>query len=174
MTILLNLFLSFFKIGLFGFGGGYAMLSLIQNEVVGMGWMTNHEFIDIIAIAQVTPGPVSVNTATFVGYRTASFLGAITATVGLVTPSFILVMILAYLVRTRTNSMFTNTLLSSLKPVIVALIAGAALSVSTVSIIDFPGLIIAVVTFILLWKTKLHPIFLVLASGLAGMVLYSF
>jgi chromate transporter len=174
MTILLNLFLSFFKIGLFGFGGGYAMLSLIQNEVVGMGWMTNHEFIDIIAIAQITPGPVSVNTATFVGYRTASFLGAITATVGLVTPSFILVMILAYLVRTRTNSMFTNTLLSSLKPVIVALIAGAALSVSTVSIIDFPGLIIAVVTFILLWKTKLHPIFLVLASGLAGMVLYSF
>jgi chromate transporter len=173
MTILLNLFLSFFKIGLFGFGGGYAMLSLIQNEVVGMGWMTNHEFIDIIAIAQITPGPVSVNTATFVGYRTASFLGAITATVGLVTPSFILVMILAYLVRTRTNSMFTNTLLNSLKPVIVALIAGAALSVSTVSIIDFPGLIIAVVTFILLWKTKLHPIFLVLASGLAGILLYS-
>jgi chromate transporter len=174
MNIILNLFFSFFKIGLFGFGGGYAMLSLIQNEVVSRSWMTNQEFIDIIAIAQITPGPVSVNTATFVGYRTGSYLGAVIATVGLITPSFILVMILAYLIRTRTNSMFTNTLLSYLKPVIVALIAGAAINISTVSMTDIPGVAIAVVTFLLLWKTKVHPILLIVCSGVAGMILYSF
>ncbi|HOO34224.1 MAG TPA: chromate transporter [Thermotogota bacterium] len=174
MNIILNLFFSFFKIGLFGFGGGYAMLSLIQNEVVSSGWMTNHEFIDIIAIAQITPGPVSVNTATFVGYRTGSYLGAVIATIGLIAPSFILVMILAYLIRTRTNSLFTNMLLNNLKPVIVALIAGAAITISGVSVVDIPGFIIAVATFILLWKTKLHPILLVVASGIAGILLYSF
>ena len=174
MDIMLNLFLSFFKIGLFGFGGGYAMLSLIQNEVVGRAWMTHHEFIDIIAIAQITPGPISVNTATFVGYRMGSYLGAVIATVGLITPSFILVMLLAYLIRTRTGTMYTNTLLSYLRPVIVALIAGAAIIISTVSVTDIPGIIIAVATFLLLWKTKLHPILLIVCSGIAGMIIYSF
>jgi chromate transporter len=172
MSVILDLFFSFFKIGLFGFGGGYAMLSLIQREVVEHAWMTNGEFIDIIAIAQITPGPVSVNTATFVGYRLGSLLGAIIATIGLIAPSFILVMLLAYWVKTRTNSMYTNTLLSFLKPVIVALIAGAALSISTYSVNDIPSFIIAAVTILLLWKTKIHPILLIVFSGVAGIIAY--
>ena len=95
-----QLFVSYLKIGFFGFGGGYAMLSLIQNEVVVQhAWMTNAEFADIVAVSQMTPGPIAVNSATFVGYRVCGFTGALCATLGVVLPSFLVITAIAFVLR---------------------------------------------------------------------------
>ena len=95
-----QLFVSYLKIGFFGFGGGYAMLSLIQNEVVVQhAWMTNAEFADIVAVSQITPGPIAINSATFVGYRVCGFTGALCATLGVVLPSFLVITAIAFVLR---------------------------------------------------------------------------
>ncbi len=93
--IFLDLFLSFFKIGLFSFGGGYAMIPLIQKEITRNGWITPSEFVDIIAIAEMTPGPIAVNSATFVGYKTAGLFGGLVATIGVALPSAMLIFLIA-------------------------------------------------------------------------------
>ena len=93
--IYLQLFLSYLKIGFFGFGGGYAMLSLIQNEiVVQQGWLTDAQFADIVAVSQMTPGPIAINSATFIGYKTAGIMGSAFATLGVCLPSFIIIYII--------------------------------------------------------------------------------
>ena len=98
--IYLQLFLSYLKIGFFGFGGGYAMLSLIQNEIVEQrGWLTYAEFADIVAVSQITPGPIAINSATFVGYRTCGVLGSVAGTLGVVLPSFVLIYAISFVLR---------------------------------------------------------------------------
>ena len=97
--MILEVFLAFLKIGLFSYGGGYAMLPFIQDQAIEVhGWLTMHEFLDILGIAQITPGPVAINTATFVGYRTDGILGAITATTAVVLPSFVIVLTLSFFI----------------------------------------------------------------------------
>lgn len=127
---LLNLFLSFLQIGLFSVGGGYAAIPLIENQIVKTyGWLSMNEFTDLITIAEMTPGPVAINSATFVGLRVAGFGGAVLATFGCILPSMVLVSVMAKVyLRYRKGSMLSGVL-SCLRPAVVALIASAGLSI---------------------------------------------
>ncbi len=123
-----QLFLAFFKIGLFGFGGGYAILSLIQHEIDHYGWMTQQEFTDIIAISQMTPGPIGINSATYVGYTASgSVLGAMVATFAIVLPSFLIMLVLCRLYIRLKGNVYIEGAFVGLRPVVVGLIASAAL-----------------------------------------------
>ena len=178
--IYLQLFWAYLKIGIFGFGGGYAMLSMIQFEVVDhYGWMTVEEFADMVALSQMTPGPVSINIATFTGYSVAGVWGSLLATFSLVLPSLILLMIvLRFLFKNKENFIIKSTL-SSMKPVIAGLIFVAALQMmNPQNFVDFGlhqnniSVIICVLTFVGVFFAKINPILLILASGLVGYLIY--
>ena len=172
--ILLDLYLSFAKVGLFTFGGGYAMLPLIESEIIrGRGWLTVREFTDIVAIAEVTPGPIAVNSATFVGYRLAGVLGGIVATLGVVTPSVVIVLALAMLARRFENSAGLARIKSGMRPAVVGLIAAAAFSVARVALVDAKSIVIAALAAILVFRTGLDPIVVLAISGLLGAVIFS-
>lgn len=127
---LLALFFSFLQIGLFSFGGGYAALPLIQEQVVTLHhWLSLSEFTDLITISQMTPGPIAINTATFVGLKTDGFVGAIVATIGCILPSCIIVSLLAYIYLKYKNIDIIQKILSALRPAIVALIAAAGIAI---------------------------------------------
>ena len=125
----LQLFYTFFKIGLFGFGGGYAMLSMIQGEVVTRyGWLTSQEFTDIVAISQMTPGPIGINSATYVGFTaTGSVWGSIIATLAVVLPSFILMLAISKFFLKYQKHPVVEAVFSGLRPAVVGLLASAAL-----------------------------------------------
>lgn len=172
--IFLELFISFFKIGLFGFGGGYAMLSLIQFEtVVGHEWLTNSEFIDIVAISQVTPGPISINMATYVGYTvTHSVWGSVIATIAVCLPSLIIMLIIAILYNRVKNNIYIKGIMKSLAPIVVGLILSAfILLCDKENFVDYKSFIIFGVATILSLK-KINPILLIILSALAGLILY--
>jgi chromate transporter len=172
--IYIELFWSFFTIGLFGFGGGYSILSLIQHEVVDIqGWLTIADFTNIVAISQVTPGPIAINCATYVGYTaTNSILGSAVATVAVSLPSlFIMILISRFIVTFRTN-VYVSAALSTLKPAIIGLIASAALLLSNpANFIDYMSFIIFALVFIAAYL-RVNPIILVFLSGLAGYIWY--
>lgn len=174
MMLYLQLFISFFKIGLFGFGGGYAILSLIQHEVLGYGWLSQSELTDIVAISQVTPGPIGINCATYVGYTaTGSILGAAIATFALILPSVIIMFLLFRFVLALQGSRYLEYAFMGLRPVVIGLIAAAALVlVNAENFIDYKSYLLFVVAFVLSFKFKMHPILLVVLAGLAGLVLY--
>ena len=184
----LALFISFFKIGLFGFGGGLAILSLIEMEVEAHGWMSQQEFVDIVAVSQVTPGPIGINCATYVGYTTAGFLGSVLATFAIVLPSLIIMLSIckAYFwlnKRFQGNPYFEQTL-RMLRFTVIGLIASAALLlIKPTNFIDPISWIIfgAVCLFTVLpnfAKTKAteilsHPILLIVLAGVAGYCIYA-
>lgn len=176
MSILLQLFLSFIQIGLFSIGGGYAAMPLIQNQVVSIhGWLTMSEFTDLITIAEMTPGPIAVNSATFVGIRIAGVQGAIVATFGCILPSIIIVSLLAFIYYKYKNVSTLQSVLACLRPAVVALIAGAGLMI--LNIVAFNGQAISlftinlfgIVSFILalfaLRKLKWNPIMVMILCG---------
>lgn len=192
--IYLQLFLSFFKIGLFGFGGGLAILSLIQHEVLTYGWMTEQEFVDIVAISQVTPGPIGINCATYVGYTaTQSVLGSALATGAMILPGLIIMLVVCkiYLVlstRFAENVYFQNTL-RYLRFAVLGLIAAAALLLITpATFIDNWSIIFFAAVFVLtilpqltnakqpmlnkVISTLSHPILLIILAGIAGYFIY--
>lgn len=172
--ILLQLFYAFVRIGLFAFGGGYATIPFMVNIVVDeMHWITYNEFLQVITISQMTPGPISVNAATYIGYQVAGIAGATVATIGFVLPPMLLVLIaIRILKRLETNPVITQ-IVRSLRPAVIALIAAAAYSVlSGGGINDLKGVIIAVVAFILLRTRKLDPVIILLLAGIAGVILY--
>ena len=184
----LQLFISFFKIGLFGFGGGLAILSLIQMEVENHGWMSQQEFVDIVAVSQVTPGPIGINCATYVGYTTAGFWGSVLSTFAIVLPSLIIMLSIckAYFwlsKRFRGNPYYEQTL-RMLRFTVIGLIASAALMlIKPTNFIDTTSWIIfALVAFFTIlpqWfngkiiNTISHPILLILLSGIAGYLIYA-
>lgn len=170
--IYIQLFISFLKIGLFSIGGGYAAMPLIQNEaVIKNGWITMSEFTDLITIAEMTPGPIAVNSATFVGIRIAGFAGACAATFGCIFPSCIIVSLLAVIYYKYNRLTVVQSVLSSLRPAVVALIASAALSIiKTVSVtaegsVNYIGIILFVSAFFVLRKFKPSPILLMILCG---------
>lgn len=180
--IYLQLFLSFLQVGLFSVGGGYAAMPLIQNQVVDLHpWLTLQEFTDLITIAEMTPGPIAVNSATFVGIRIAGVPGAIIATLGCITPALILVSLLAYIYKKYRDISVLQNVLSCLRPVVVALILGAGLSIlsmvlfngqtPSLQILDWIGAGSFVVAFLLLRKFKWNPIMTMCLCGVAGLVL---
>ena len=169
--IYLQLFLVYLKIGLFGFGGGYAMLSLIQNEVVEKNhWLTDTQFTDIVAISQMTPGPVGINSATYIGYVTSGTVwGSAVATFAICLPSFLLMLFVSrLLVRFKTNP-WVEALFSGLRPAIVGLIAAAALSLMTPQ--NFPDVksrLLCALAFVMVKYVKLHPILMIIIAGIIG------
>jgi chromate transporter len=172
--ILIQLFLIFAQIGLFAFGGGYAILPLIEKEIVNnFHWLTYKEFLEVVTISQLTPGPISINAATFVGYKIGGILGSIVATVSVCLPSVIIILIVVrFLKKFETNIWVTN-ILKGLRPAVVALIASAAYSiVKGGGISDIIGIIIGVVSFLLLRSKKLNPILILILAGVVGVIVY--
>ena len=126
--IYLKLFISYLKIGFFGFGGGYAMLSLIQNEVVVQnGWLTNAEFADIVAISQMTPGPIAINSATYVGYTVAGFWGSVVATASVCLPALTLMILITRFFLRLHNNIYVKGAIAGMKPVVIGMIGAAVL-----------------------------------------------
>ncbi|SNS66758.1 chromate transporter [Anaerovirgula multivorans] len=171
---LIRLFWAFLKIGAFSFGGGYAMLPLIEEEVVNnYQWLTSTEFVDIIAISQMSPGPIAVNAATFVGFRHYGVLGSIIATFGVVFASFFLVMTFARIIIKYKKSFFVEGIFAGIRPSVIGLIAAACVSLFQTSIVDIKSLLISILVLIILYKSKLHPIGIIMLSGVFGIILYS-
>ena len=178
MAVLLQLFLSYLKIGFFGFGGGYAMLSLIHSEVVVRnGWLTNGEFSDIVAISQMTPGPIAINSATYIGYEVAGFWGSVVATVAVCLPALTIMMLITrFFLRLRDNR-YVQGVVMGMRPVVVGMIASAALllifphSADGRSFVD--GWSWAIFIGVLLASVKrVNPILLIVLSAVAGVVIY--
>lgn len=178
ITTLLQLVWSYLKIGFFGFGGGYAMLSLIHSEVVVRNeWLTNGEFSDIIAISQMTPGPIALNSATYIGYEVAGVLGSVVATTAVCIPALTLMMLLTRFFLKLHNNRYVQSVVLAMRPVVVGMIMSAALllvfphSDDGRSFIDgWSWLIFALA--LLGSAKKINPILLIVVSGIAGVVIY--
>lgn len=173
-NVYIQLFISFFKIGLFGFGGGYAILSLIQHEIEYHSWMTQSEFTDIIAISQMTPGPIGINSATYVGYTASgTVLGSVVATVAIILPSFIIMLMLVKFFYALHGNRYMTYAFLGLRPVVIGLIGAAALLlVNDENFIDYKSVLIFLAAFALSFWGKMHPILLIVLAGMAGWVLY--
>lgn len=186
---LLFLFWTFFKIGLFTIGGGYAMIPLIQRDVVTNGWLTEQQLVDFIAVSESTPGPFAINIATFVGMKTYGVLGALMTTLGVILPSFIIILVIAKYFMTFRENRYVQAALAGLRPTVIGLIAAAAVTIgvstfTTTSIdlqnigaffadgIDYKGLILFVILFALSRWKKLSPILIILSAGGLGLILY--
>ena len=195
--IYLQLFWTYIQIGLFGFGGGYAMLSLIQDEVVNRhGWISAQEFTEIIAVSQVTPGPIGINSATYIGYTvTGNVWGALIATFAVSLPSFLLVLLISFSFRKFRRNQWVNAAFTGIRPASVGLIAAAALLLmlqpSLITLLftgtlptsadqivvsenfpDYKSLIIFILALICTIKKWVHPILLVLLAALCGLLFY--
>lgn len=184
--IYLELFLSFFQIGLFSVGGGYATIPLIQNQVVDIHhWLTMTQFADITTIAEMTPGPIAINSATFVGTQIAGLPGAIIATVGCVFPSCVIVLTLAYLYYRFRGLNMVKGILTGFRPGVIAMITSAGISLFIMALygqrtlptnllsFDTIALFIFAISFIILRKWKPSPLFIMASSGILGIILYS-
>lgn len=180
--IYLDLFWTFFKIGLFTFGGGYAMLPLIQQEVAAHGWMKMTDLVNFAAVSESTPGPFAVNISTYVGSITAGFPGALAATFGVVLPSFLVILLVAGFYSAFRKNKYVEGVMSGLKPAVVGMIAASLISVGTT--VFFPRSIslsvFATAAFwlsalfcllaILLTHKKVHPILIILISAALGIL----
>lgn len=183
--IYLELFWSFFQVGLFSFGGGYATIPLIQNQVVDLHrWLSLSEFTDLITISQMTPGPVAINSASFVGIRIAGLGGAVTATFACILPACIIVSVLSLLYFKYKNLKVIQSILAGLRPAIVALIATAGLTILIFSFwgeagvsldlksLDFIAVGIFALGLIILRVWKVNPLYVMFGSGVLGCVAY--
>lgn len=184
--IYLTLFLEFFKVGLFTFGGGFAMIPLIKEVVLKYSWLTENEFYDFIGICESTPGPVAINMATYIGSLTGGILGSTLATLGVVLPSFIIILLIAAILKDFTQNKYFKGFLEGVKPVVIALITSTGFillikCVGYLSLQEFSFNIVPSLTFILLLiinfvsskllKKKISAIKLILLSALLGIVL---
>lgn len=173
MKLLMELFLSFFKIGLFSFGGGYAMLPLIKEEVIlKHGWLSNAEFIDILAISEMTPGPVAINSATFLGYRVCGVLGSIVATLAVVLPSFIVMSIILHFINKFKDSPYVDYFFVGIRPIVLGLIGAAAVTVAMDAFVDIKSVVVAIILFYFVTFKKLNPIYAIILAGITGVILY--
>ena len=181
MQSLATIFVSFLKIGMFTFGGGYAMLPLIERELITKRkWIEQKEFLDLLTLAQSVPGPIAVNSATFVGIRIAGFPGALIATLGCILPSLIVVTILAHVYYKYKGAKALDTVLACLRPVVVALIAAAGLNILrhvlfgdsalALSSIDWIGAVLFAGAFFALRKFKTNPILTMALCGAGGLI----
>lgn len=183
--IFAELFFTFFKIGAFTFGGGYAMLPLIQEEVLAHNWISADDILNFIAVSESTPGPFAVNIATYIGVTLGGFWGAFFATLGVILPSFIIILIIAKFFQKFSNNSIVKGVMSGLKPAVIGLIAAAILSVF--KLLLFPNgikadvffdlrfdilLFISLVSTVLTFK-KIHPIYIIILSAALG-ILFGF
>lgn len=184
--IYLELFWSFFQIGLFSIGGGYAAMPLIQEQVVDLHpWLTVGQFADIMTIAEMTPGPIAINSATFVGIQVAGLPGAVIATVGCIFPSCVIVMVLAWVYYRFRGLNMVQGVLAGLRPAVIAMIASAGLSLLILALygqrtlpaellsLDLVAAGIFAAAFLVLRISKCNPLWVMAGSGVLGVILYS-
>lgn len=188
--ILLQLFLTFLLIGTVSFGGGYGMISLVREQVLSHGWLTEGEFLDFIAVSESTPGPLAVNMATFIGSSQAGFPGAVVATVGVVLPAFLIILLIAALLGNLLRYRGVEAFLSGVRPTVVGLILGTALLLGlsaclslgslrgTVSVAPDPAVLLILFCLVAFdgasraWRRRaLSPILLILLSAILGMLI---
>lgn len=184
--VFINLFEVFFRIGLVSFGGGYAMIPVIENAITQRGWLSSQEFCNLIAISEVTPGSISINTATFVGYRVGGFFGGLVATLGLVFPSLLIVLLAAVLLLRYGNSRSIQSAFVWVKPAVTGLVMVAGVFVAKTCLIDdhalhplhfaalldYRGLVVFALTAYCVRKLKIPALFLIGASSLMGIALF--
>ena len=190
MLLYIELFFTFFKIGLFTIGGGYAMIPLLQNELVSKGWASLEEIINFIAISESTPGPFAVNMSTFVGAKMSGVLGSVITTTGVVLPSFIIILIIAKYFYNFKDNFYVQSGLYGLRPAVIGLLCSSVFSIfvnnfildkslllslnQITSAVDFKGVVILIASFLIYNKFKMHPIKLIGICAVFGIVLYSF
>lgn len=183
-----QLFITFFSIGLVSFGGGYAMIPMIQDNLVNKGYMTLQQVADMVAISQMTPGPFAVNAATFSGMQTAGVLGSAAATIGVVTPSVVLsILVSRYFTKYREHPM-VQSVLGGIRPVVVGLILAATLSIAVPTFynqpsplslpflagsLDVASILLAAFAFLLIQKTRISPIITILICGVLGIIVFA-
>lgn len=173
-TSLIKLFLSFAKMGVMTFGGGYAMLPILQREVVEKNhWATEEELMDYFAIGQCTPGIIAVNTATFIGHKQRGVLGAIVATLGVVFPSLVIISILAGLITSFSHIAWVQNAFSGIQICVCVLIFNAVIKLVKKAVVDIPTAIIFIIVMLLGIITNLSPVYFVLLSGIMGVILKS-
>lgn len=175
MSIYLKLIWAYFKISIFGFGGGYAMLSLIRHEIVDRGWITEHMFTDIVAISQMTPGPIGINSATYIGYTVGGgVMGSMVTTLAVILPSFLLVLYTSRFIQKHKDNRHINGIFAALRPVVVGLIGSAALLLMNRENFDdlFSSIAICAVCFVMAFFYKIHPILIIVLAGLTGYIIY--
>lgn len=170
---LLKLFLAFLKIGAFSFGGGYAVLSLIQEEVIeSANWISASDFTNIVAIAEMTPGPIAVNSSTFVGFKVAGIIGSAIATSAVIlVPVSITLLVSVYFNKFKDLKQ-VKWILKGIRPAVLGLIAAACIKIGSTSIVDIKGAVIALLAFVGVYKLKISPIIAILLSGVLGVLLY--
>lgn len=185
-SLLLTLFFTYFKIGLFTIGGGYAMIPLIQQEVVqNHQWISLKEFTDFIAVAESTPGPFAVNISTFIGMKLAGFAGALVSTIGVTLPSFLIILAIAVFMKGFDKNPFVKGALYGMTPTVIALILSAVFSLFVSNIlmtsigpdftlrnVDWKGLVILALAAFSYYRFKLKPIPLILLCAVFGMIFY--
>ncbi len=176
---LLKLMYVFMKIGIISFGGGYAMIPFLQYEVVSQGWLTQKEIIDMIAMSQITPGPIATNMATFVGFNQFGLTGAIVATLGVTIPSFILVIVVTKYIIKKLPEHIRGGVFYGLQPVFIGLILCSCISIAKSVLfkdvdfnLDYISIIMTIVSFVAILKFKVSPIKLIIVSAVVGMILY--
>lgn len=179
MNLYLDMLITFFKLGLVSFGGGYAMIPLIQTEMENHHWLNISQFTDMIAVSAMAPGPIASNTATIVGYKLDGIFGALVACIGVTLPSLLLILIVGKLFFKFQEHPLVKAAFYGLRPTIIGVIAFAAIKfaisngiIGGSNYIDIKSFILLLVAFFLLIRTKLHPAYLILASGIIGIVLF--
>lgn len=185
--ILLKLFIEFASLGFFSYGGGLGVLTLLQDRVYELNWMTNKQFADMIAISQSTPGPIAINLATFVGYFQGSYLGSFAATVGVIIPGTTISLLLAKFMDHFHEKPIVRAMLKGLRSVVIGLIATAIVNISLVTIIhyeayqgthmfsdlfDIKSMLFFIITVLLVLKFKKHPIYYIIPAGILGIFIW--
>ncbi len=188
--MLLELFISFFKVGLFTIGGGLVAIPLMQDFVLANGWINEETFIDMIAVSQSTPGPIGINLATYIGQTQWGFLGSIVATLGMVLPSFLIIMVISHFLKAFQENIWVQRTMRSIRPVAIGAILAAAGQIALISLFKEPikitdlteniqvvidsvnirALVMFLVLFGLMFKIKLHPILYIFIGGVLGIL----
>jgi chromate transporter len=173
MNILWEIFFSFLKIGAFSFGGGYAVISMIQKDIIlDKGWINAEEFIDIVAIAEMTPGPIAVNTSTYLGYKMTGILGSLLGTIGVLLVPTLLALIVSIYFNKFKHLDWVKWVLKGIRPAVLGIIATACFTIGKVSFVDIKSVIIGALIFIGVYKLKISPILAIVISGGLGLILY--
>lgn len=173
--IYLHILFAFVRIGLFAFGGGYATIPLIEKIIIeGMHWLTYSEFLEIVAISELTPGPIAINAATYVGYKVGGFWGSLLATLGVCLPSIIIILIAVRILDIFKTNIWVKSALKGLRPAVIALVASAAYFIvaSGRGISDLKGLAIGAVALLAIRSHKIDPIWVLVLAGVPGAIVY--
>lgn len=169
--MLLDLFIAFFKIGAFTFGGGYAMLSVIEQEVVTKKkWLSETDFVDMLGTVQSLPGPISINSSVYVGYKLRGTLGAMVAAIGTALPSFIIILLLAIVFTDVQDHPTIEKIFKGMRPAVVALIVAPLVRLSQKTGITYKTVIIPILAALLVWKLGISPIYIIIAAAIGGLL----